>query len=110
MSHYHGHYKTYKAYVLIVVLQPRKVSGFLQHVKDGLRLKTLGMYNIAYKCGQICIGCSDQSIEPTTEEHSQHILCLLDKSVVAAQCHNLRHCFLLQNMGMPVSPPPNPDT
>jgi hypothetical protein len=34
MSHYYGYYKKYKAYVLIVVLKPRKVSSFFQHVKN----------------------------------------------------------------------------
>jgi hypothetical protein len=81
-----------------VRLPPRKLSGFLQAVKDDLGLKTSGVYSIPCECGQVYIGQTGHSVDTRLKEHQRHIhLEHPDKSAVAEHSINLGHHIQLQN-------------
>jgi len=66
-----------------VGLPSRKVTSFLQPVKDDLSLKTLGIYNIPCECGKVYIGQSRCFIETRTKEYQWHMkLYHLEKSAL----------------------------
>jgi hypothetical protein len=71
---------------------PRKVTSFLQPVKDDLGLKTAGIYSIPCECGKVNIGQTGHSIEVRIKEHHWHIrLYHPDKSAVTKHSINLGH-------------------
>jgi hypothetical protein len=51
----------------------RKVTRFLQPVKDDLGLKVLGIYNIPCECGKVYIGQTGHSTETRIKEQHWHI-------------------------------------
>jgi hypothetical protein len=73
-----------------VGLSIRKVSSFLQPVKDALGLKTPRIYSIPCKCGKVHIGQTRHSIKTRTGDHHWHTqLYHPDKSVEAEHSINL---------------------
>jgi hypothetical protein len=46
-----------------VGLPPKKVSSFLQPVKDNLGLRTSGVYRIPCECGKVYIGQTGRSVD-----------------------------------------------
>jgi hypothetical protein len=75
-----------------VGLPPRKISSFLQSVKDDLGLRSSGVYNTPCECGQVYTGQVGRSIDTRLKEHQRHIhLEHLDKSAVAEHSINLGH-------------------
>jgi hypothetical protein len=55
-----------------VGLPPRKITSFLQPVKDDPGLKTQGIYIIPCKCGKVKIGQTGHSIETRIKEQHWH--------------------------------------
>jgi hypothetical protein len=75
-----------------VDLPPRKISSFLQLVKDELGLKTTGIYSICCECSQVYTGQVGRSIDTRLKEHQQHIhLEHLEKSAVMEHSINFGH-------------------
>jgi hypothetical protein len=75
-----------------VGLPPRKISSFIQLVKDDLGLRTPGVYSIPCECGQVYIGQIGRSTDIRFKEHQRHIyLEHLDKSAMAEHSINLGH-------------------
>jgi hypothetical protein len=52
---------------------PRKISSLLRPVKDGLLLRTRGVYSILCGCGQVYIRQTGRSIETRIKEHHWHL-------------------------------------
>lgn len=69
----------------------RKLSGFLQSVKDNLQLKKPVVYSIPCECGQVYIGQTGNLIDTTRlNKNHQHIqLEHLENSAIAEHSINL---------------------
>jgi hypothetical protein len=73
-----------------VAIPHRKITSYLPPVKDGIELKTPGVYVIPCECWTVCVGQSGRSIDLRIKEHERHIrLVHADKSAVAE--HSLQH-------------------
>jgi hypothetical protein len=79
-------------YLKSVALPPKKISSYLPSVKDGLRLRTPGIYSIPCECSRVYIGQSGRSIQIIIKENNTHIiLAQTDKSTVAEHSINHEH-------------------
>jgi hypothetical protein len=81
-----------------VAFPPRKISNFLQPVKDDLGLKTPGVYSIPCDWGQVYIGQTGHSIDTRIKEHHRNIrLAHPYKSAVAEHSISRGHRIQLQD-------------
>jgi hypothetical protein len=75
-----------------VGLLPRKISSLLCPVKDNLEARTVGVYSIPCKCGQVYIGKTVRSTKTRIKGHHWHIrFGRLDKVAVAEYRFNHNH-------------------
>jgi hypothetical protein len=75
-----------------VSLLPRKISSILCTVKDGLGLRTPGVYSILCECGHVFIRQAGPSTETRIKEHHRYIwLGHPDKSAVVERRLNHDH-------------------
>jgi hypothetical protein len=73
-------------------LLPRKISGFLQPVKNDMGLRTPGVYSIPCECCKFYIKQTGCSIYIKLKKHHWHIqLKHLDKSDMTEHSINLKH-------------------
>jgi hypothetical protein len=56
-----------------IAIPSRKISSYLPPVKDGIELKTPGVYRIPCECGMVYIGQSGRSIHQRIKEHERYI-------------------------------------
>jgi len=60
-------------YIKCVAIPHRKITSYLPPVKDGIGLKTPGVYMIPCECGTVYVGQSGRSIDIHIKEHERHI-------------------------------------
>ena len=81
-----------------VAIPHRKTANYLPPVKDGIGLKTPGVYRIPCECGTVYVGQSGRSIDIRIKEHERHIrLVHPDKSAVAEHSLEQDHIIRLQD-------------
>jgi hypothetical protein len=81
-----------------IPLPPTKISNYLPPVKDGVGLKTPGIYSIPCECGKAYIGQSGGSIQIRIKEHERHVrTAQTEKSAVAEHSYNHDHIIKLQD-------------
>jgi hypothetical protein len=74
-----------------VGIPPRKVSSFLHPVRDNVKARIVGVYNIPCECGKVHIGQTRRSIEARIKEYHRHIrLGHPDESAMAEYGFNTR--------------------
>jgi hypothetical protein len=81
-----------------VGLPPKKISAFLQPVKDNLGLWAPGVYRIPCECSKVYIGQTGRSVDAWLKEHQRHIhLEHPDMCAVAEHCVDLGHHIQFHN-------------
>jgi hypothetical protein len=88
--------------IKFVDLPHMKLSSLLHPVKDHLGLRTPGVYRIPCECSRVYIGQTGRSVDIRLKEHLRHIrLEHPDKSTIAEDSINHRHCSQFHNSSIP---------
>jgi hypothetical protein len=84
-----------KLNIKCIPLSLKKISNYLPPVKNGVELKTPGIYSIPCECGKVYIGQSSRSTQIRIKEHERHIrLAQTEKSAVAE--HSCKHDHIIK--------------
>jgi hypothetical protein len=81
-------------HIKTVCILPRKLSSFLQPIKDDLELKVLSVCTIPYNCEKVYIRQDGCLIKTRVKEHHRHIhFYHPEKHAAAEHSINLGHCI-----------------